>query len=455
MLSLRNGRLRRLIMGDSLRGGMRCFGGRADARRRHFVFDPSAAPASATSLAPLSQARRVSFAGRDDPGSGRELPDSIRALKDSKTGQPFPLFAALNENARLPENLRQRYVVADLNTTNENGYCRGGAGICSRPLDELSEFPRLRAIAAARGVGSRRLGKGERVGIAARVRGASGDASWSRGRARGSQELSPAGPALPHRPGPRARRNQRLLHGTDVEPVRNRQRPAAARVSLRDIIERVAAAALPLLCAHQRHQVAELELGSPIHGRPMRAATRAWAAEAPGSYRSPTTAIRSRCRTSCISCRRTAIPDERANGIHQIAGGLNSGDLSIRSAGQPRVHPPPPIPVQGGPVVDADAGEGLHPFRAQPLPYLRHRGHGEGARVPASSPGESRARRSSHGAAGTSRATEPSQERANGQAGCALPLSSVRLDLLELILGIPRREDAEAKQVCGVLFSRP
>lgn len=75
----------------------------------------------------------------------------FETLKDSKTGEFFPLSAALNENAKLPENLRQRYIVADLNSADENGYCRGVREHFT-PVGELSEFPRLRAIAAAREV---------------------------------------------------------------------------------------------------------------------------------------------------------------------------------------------------------------------------------------------------------------------------------------------------------------
>src|SRR5262249_18223732 len=96
-----------------------------------------------------------SVAGPDIDASCR-IP--FETLKDSKTGQPFPLSAALNENASLPENLRRRYVVADLNTTDENGYCRGMQELFA-PLDELSEFPRLRAIAAVRGVDVASLAK--------------------------------------------------------------------------------------------------------------------------------------------------------------------------------------------------------------------------------------------------------------------------------------------------------
>ena len=70
-------------------------------------------------------------------------------LKDPKTGEPFPLSAVFNESAKLTANLRQRYIVADLNSADENGNCRGVEEYFS-PVDELSEFPRLRAIATAR-----------------------------------------------------------------------------------------------------------------------------------------------------------------------------------------------------------------------------------------------------------------------------------------------------------------
>jgi hypothetical protein len=87
--------------------------------------------------------------------TSRDLDASCRipfeTLKDVKTGEPFPLAAALNENEQLPENLRGRYVVADLNTADENGLCRGVSEHFS-PVSELSEFPRLRAIAATREV---------------------------------------------------------------------------------------------------------------------------------------------------------------------------------------------------------------------------------------------------------------------------------------------------------------
>ena len=75
----------------------------------------------------------------------------FEVLKDPKTGESFPVSAALNDNAQLPENLRGRYVVADLSSTDENGFCRGVREHFS-PVANLSEFPRLRAIAEARKV---------------------------------------------------------------------------------------------------------------------------------------------------------------------------------------------------------------------------------------------------------------------------------------------------------------
>jgi hypothetical protein len=84
-----------------------------------------------------------------DPDINASCRIPFELLKDPKTGQPFALSALLNENAKLAENLRQRYVVADLNSTDENGNCRGVQEYFPA-VDELSEFPRLRAIAAAR-----------------------------------------------------------------------------------------------------------------------------------------------------------------------------------------------------------------------------------------------------------------------------------------------------------------
>jgi len=91
----------------------------------------------------------VTSAAGKDPDINASCRIPFEALKDPKTGQSFALSALLNEKAELAENLRQRYLVADLNSTDENGNCRGVQEYFT-PVGELSEFPRLRAIAAAR-----------------------------------------------------------------------------------------------------------------------------------------------------------------------------------------------------------------------------------------------------------------------------------------------------------------
>ena len=46
-------------------------------------------------------------------------------LKDPKTGEYFPLSSAINENAKLPDSVRQRYIVSDFNSTDESGSAAG------------------------------------------------------------------------------------------------------------------------------------------------------------------------------------------------------------------------------------------------------------------------------------------------------------------------------------------
>jgi hypothetical protein len=101
-----------------------------------------------TSSAVRAESTAPSAAAKDpDINAACRIP--FEALKDPKTGQSFALSALLNENAKLAENLRQRYLVADLNSTDEDGNCRGVEEYFTS-VGELSEFPRLRAIAAAR-----------------------------------------------------------------------------------------------------------------------------------------------------------------------------------------------------------------------------------------------------------------------------------------------------------------
>src|SRR4029077_3474011 len=69
-------------------------------------------------------------------------------LKDPKKGEIFPLFSVRNESVKISQSLRLRYIVGDFNSADENGNCRGVQEYFST-VDELSDFPRLQAIAAA------------------------------------------------------------------------------------------------------------------------------------------------------------------------------------------------------------------------------------------------------------------------------------------------------------------
>ena len=85
------------------------------------------------------------------------------------------------------QNLRQRYIVADLNSADENGNCRGVEEYFS-PVDELSEFPRLRAIAVARKTDVASLAK-ESLELAPRVRRAAARAEHAPGLALELEDL--------------------------------------------------------------------------------------------------------------------------------------------------------------------------------------------------------------------------------------------------------------------------
>ena len=97
----------------------------------------------------LAESTVGSFAVEAIPDVNASCRIPFEKLKDPKTGESFPLSAALNEGAKLSANLRQRYIVADLNSSDESGNCRGVQEYFSS-VGELSEFPRLQAIAAAR-----------------------------------------------------------------------------------------------------------------------------------------------------------------------------------------------------------------------------------------------------------------------------------------------------------------
>jgi hypothetical protein len=97
----------------------------------------------------LAGSTKISLIAETVPDANASCRIPFERLNDPKTGEPFPLSAALNDNDNLPAHLRQRYIVADLNSANENGICRGVREYFAA-VDELSEFPRLRAIAVAR-----------------------------------------------------------------------------------------------------------------------------------------------------------------------------------------------------------------------------------------------------------------------------------------------------------------
>ena len=71
-----------------------------------------------------------------------QLPQQLESfIVNSKRNKPH--------GAKLAENLRHRYMFADLNSTHENGYCCAVQEYFTS-VGELSEFTGLRAIAAAR-----------------------------------------------------------------------------------------------------------------------------------------------------------------------------------------------------------------------------------------------------------------------------------------------------------------
>jgi hypothetical protein len=97
-------------------------------------------------------------------------------LKDPKTDEYFPISAAINENEKLAAHLRQRYIVADLNTADAEGNCRGVQEYFS-PMAALSDFSRLRAVAAARNTDLVALQREEASALATEASGTAQDAA--------------------------------------------------------------------------------------------------------------------------------------------------------------------------------------------------------------------------------------------------------------------------------------
>ena len=73
----------------------------------------------------VAESAAVSSVAETSPDIDAVCRIPFEKLKDPKTGAFFPLSAALNENGKISEKLRQRYIVADLSSTDENGNCRG------------------------------------------------------------------------------------------------------------------------------------------------------------------------------------------------------------------------------------------------------------------------------------------------------------------------------------------
>ena len=232
-------------------------------------------------------------------------------------------------------------------------------------MDELSEFPRLRAIAAAREVDVAALANASIETLLA-SEPSPGDAA---GLALELEDLKNYLQQVQrYRTDPLVKRAVFgwLLRGTDAQPLRDRRRTTEARLSLRDVLGPVAAAALPLLRAHQLHQIAELELGSQIH------ACRRAPRRTDGRWLRRARPLRQR-RQSHRDAELPALPAHAR---------LPRGDRerhpsdrrrlqfrrNVRGSGEPGVHPSRQVPGEARAVVDADPGEVLRAFRAEPLP---------------------------------------------------------------------------------------
>ena len=184
-------------------------------------------------------------------------------LKDPKTGGFFPLSAALNENGKISEKLRQRYIVADLSSTDEDGNCRGVKEYFTA-VDELSEFPRLRAIAAARKADVASLAKESVETLLA----SEATPGYSAGLALELEDL------------------QNYLQQVDRYKTNPVVKPAVVNgycvgqsLSFCELVDgkpklvysfvtsssKWTPTALPVLRAHQLYQLAELEFGSQVH----------------------------------------------------------------------------------------------------------------------------------------------------------------------------------------------
>ncbi len=114
------------------------------AARLGFALALSASIVALANLAPAGPAAAGEPSG--DPDAACRVP--FEKLKDPKTGDYFALSSAINENEKLTDHVRRRYIVGDFNSTDEAGNCRGVQEFIT-PMDQLSDFSHLRPIADA------------------------------------------------------------------------------------------------------------------------------------------------------------------------------------------------------------------------------------------------------------------------------------------------------------------
>ena len=242
---------------------------------------------------PVGAESTAAFAAGKDPDINASCRIPFEALKDPKTGKSFALSALLNENAKLAENLRQRYIVADLNSTDENGNCRGVQEYFTS-VGELSEFPRLRAIAAARKTDVASLAKESVEALVASEERPSDSAGLA-------LELEDLQNYL--------QQVQRYKTDPVVKPSVVHGYCVGQTLSFCEVVDGQPKLVYRFVTSSWRNAPPPLyrlltrgtgvRIADTVPPTPV--ATREWAADTLGSFPSPTEAVRSRCRTSCIS----------------------------------------------------------------------------------------------------------------------------------------------------------
>ena len=308
----------------------------------------------------------------------------FETLKDSKTGEFFPLSVALNENAKLPEHLRRRYIVADLNSTDENGYCRGVQEHFT-PVGELSEFPRLRAIAAAREVDVAALAN-EPIEMLLASEGTPGE---------------PAGLALELEDLKNyLQQVQRYKADPVVRPPVFKGHCVGQTLNLCEVVDGQPKLVYRFVTSSSRSTPPLYRYYAPINF----IKTRSWSSDrryTPADKRRDALMGGGFRRDRPLRQRRQTDRDAELPALPAYAR-LRGGDperhpsdcgrprlrRNVRGSGEPGVYPSRQVPGEARPVVDADPGEVLRAFRAEPLPHVWRRGHRQGPRVPDPRTGE-------------------------------------------------------------------